>query len=249
MAMSPTPPNSDLSFMQRAVDRARGARGHVWPNPPVGCVIVRGGAIIAEAATHPGGRPHAERKALDMAGEGARGATLYVTLEPCCHWGKTPPCADAIIAAGIARVVCAIHDPDPRVNGGGFESLRRAGVDMSVGLGAVAAKAVMSGFFHRVRTGTPELVISDVGFRMIPDGVDAVLRTSRMGLILETRTRVLGCRNKSTDEVMRWMGALGLTTVAVPSDDPFFRELHISNGMALARRPSNYPQPPLGVEV
>ena len=249
MAMSPTLPNSDLSFMMRALDLAIGARGHVWPNPPVGCVIVRGGAIIAEAATHPGGRPHAERIALDMAGEGARGATLYVTLEPCCHWGKTPPCADTIIAAGIARVVCAIQDPDPRVNGGGFERLRRAGTAVNVGLCADAAEAMMSGFFHRVRTGTPELVVCDVDLSMIPNGIDAVLRTSRMGLILETRTRVLGCRNKSTDEVMRWMGALGLTTVAVPSDDPFFRELHISNGMALARRPSNYPQPPLGVEV
>ena len=117
--MSPTPPNSDLSFMQRALDLAKRVRGHVWPNPPVGCVIVREGAIVAEAATHPGGRPHAERKALEMAGDGARGATLYVTLEPCCHWGKTPPCADAIIAAGISRVVCATQDPDPRVNGGG----------------------------------------------------------------------------------------------------------------------------------
>ncbi|MEM9229014.1 MAG: bifunctional diaminohydroxyphosphoribosylaminopyrimidine deaminase/5-amino-6-(5-phosphoribosylamino)uracil reductase RibD [Pseudomonadota bacterium] len=247
--MSPTPPNSDLSFMQRALDLAIGARGHVWPNPPVGCLIVQEGRIIAAAATHPGGRPHAERKALDIADEDARGATLYVTLEPCCHWGATPPCADAIIAAGISRVVCAIQDPDPRVNGGGFERLRRAGVDMSVGLGADAAESVMSGFFHRVRTGTPELVISDVGFRMIPDGVDAVLRTSRMGLMLETRTRVLDCRHKSTAKVTRWMGALGLTTVAVPSDDPFFRELHISNGMALARRPSNFPQPPLVTEV
>ena len=249
MAMSPTPHNSDLSFMQRALDLARDARGHVWPNPPVGCVIVREGAIIAEAATHPGGRPHAERKALDIAGDGARVATLYVTLEPCCHWGKTPPCADAIIAAGISRVVCAIQDPDPRVNGGGFERLRRAGVDVTIGLGAGAAEGVMSGFFHRVRTGTPELVTGDVDFGTIPDGVDAVLRTSRIGLTLETRTRVKNDMRKSTDEVMRWMGALGLTTVAVPPNDPFLQELHVSGGTALARKPSDLSRPPLGIGV
>ena len=220
--------------MQRALDLAKRVRGHVWPNPPVGCVIVREGAIVAEAATHPGGRPHAERKALEMAGDGARGATLYVTLEPCCHWGKTPPCADAIIAAGISRVVCATQAPDPRVNGGGFERLRRVGVDVSVGLGADAAEAVMSGFFHRVRTGTPEMVTSDLNVGMIPEGVDAVLRTSRTGVMLETRTRVIGCTHKSTDKVLLWMGALGLTTVAVPRDDPFVQELHVSGGMALA---------------
>ncbi|MEQ3710974.1 bifunctional diaminohydroxyphosphoribosylaminopyrimidine deaminase/5-amino-6-(5-phosphoribosylamino)uracil reductase RibD [Tateyamaria sp.] len=247
--MSPTRPNSDLSFMMRALDLARGARGHVWPNPPVGCVVVRDGMIIAEAATHPGGRPHAERKALEMAGEGARGSTLYVTLEPCCHWGKTPPCADAIIAAGISRAVCAIQDPDPRVDGGGFDRLRGAGVDLTIGLGADEASAVMSGFFHRVRTGIPELVIGDVDFGIIPDGVDAVLRTSQIGLILQTRTRMQNCKQKSTDAVMRWMGAIGLTTVAVPRDDPFVQELHASSGMALARMPSNSPQPPLGAEV
>lgn len=249
MAMSPTPPNSDLSFMQRALDLARGARGHVWPNPPVGCAIVREGMIIAEAATHPGGRPHAERKALEMVGDSARGATLYVTLEPCCHWGKTPPCADAIIAAGISRVVCAIQDPDPRVNGGGFKKLRDAGIDVAVGLCGAEARDVMSGFFHRVRTGAPELFVCYVYLSMIPNGVDAVLRTSPLGLMLETRTRVIGCTHKSTDKVVLWMGALGLTTVAVPRDDPIFQGFHLSNGMASALRPSNFPQPPLVTEV
>ena len=128
MAMCPTPHNSDLFFMQRALDLARDMRGYVWPNPPVGCVIVKDAEVIAKAATHPGGRPHAERKAIAMAGCAALGATLYVTLEPCCHWGKTPPCTDAIIEAGVARVVCAVQDPDPRVNGGGFQKLRDAGI-------------------------------------------------------------------------------------------------------------------------
>lgn len=249
MAMSPTLPNSDLSFMRLALDLAAGARGYVWPNPPVGCVIVREGAILAEAATHPGGRPHAERKALDKAGDGATGATLYVTLEPCCHWGKTPPCVDAIIAAGISRVVCAIQDPDPRVNGGGFDRLRGAGVDLTIGLGADKASAVMSGFFHRIRTGIPELVIGDVDFGMIPDGVDAVLRSSKIGLILETRTRMQNCTHKSTDAVMRWMGTRGLTTVAVPTKDLFLQRLHLSIGNSSGPRPSDLSKQPRGIGV
>ena len=132
--MRPTPHSfEDHRWMQHALTLAMRMRGHVWPNPPVGCVIVKNGLIIAEGATRPGGRPHAERVALDRAGADARGATLYVTLEPCCHWGKTPPCADAIVEAGIAPVVCAIQDPDPRVNGGGFRVLRAAGVDLTIG--------------------------------------------------------------------------------------------------------------------
>ncbi|MCH3703261.1 bifunctional diaminohydroxyphosphoribosylaminopyrimidine deaminase/5-amino-6-(5-phosphoribosylamino)uracil reductase RibD, partial [Campylobacter lari] len=114
-------------------------RGHVWPNPPVGCVIVKNGICIGEGATQPGGRPHAERVALDIAGEAARGATLYVTLEPCCHWGHTSPCADAIIMAGITRVVASQQDPDPRVNGGGFRQLAEAGIDVAIGEGAKEA--------------------------------------------------------------------------------------------------------------
>lgn len=118
MAMHRTPPNSDALQMGRALALARQMRGHVWPNPPVGCVIVKNGVVIAEGATQPGGRPHSERVALNRAGASAAGSTLYVTLEPCCHWGKTPPCADAIIVAGVARVVAAMQDPDPCVTRG-----------------------------------------------------------------------------------------------------------------------------------
>ena len=89
--------------MERALVLAREVRGHVWPNPPVGCVIVKHGAVVSEAATHPGGRPHAERKAIEQAGQMADGATLFVTLEPCCHWGRTPPGTDARHGAGMAR--------------------------------------------------------------------------------------------------------------------------------------------------
>ncbi|MBV8591580.1 MAG: bifunctional diaminohydroxyphosphoribosylaminopyrimidine deaminase/5-amino-6-(5-phosphoribosylamino)uracil reductase RibD, partial [Acetobacteraceae bacterium] len=101
--------------MQAALALARRGLGTTWPNPSVGCIIAQQGRVVARAGTAPGGRPHAESLALDRAGEAARGATAYVSLEPCCHWGRTPPCTDALIAAGIARVVIGARDPDQRV--------------------------------------------------------------------------------------------------------------------------------------
>src|SRR6059058_3337645 len=110
-------PEADRAPMSAALSLARRGLGNVWPNPAVGCVIVRDGRIVGRGWTQPGGRPHAETEALARTGEAARGATAYVTLEPCSHWGTTPPCADALIGAGISRVVAAIEDPDPRVAG------------------------------------------------------------------------------------------------------------------------------------
>jgi diaminohydroxyphosphoribosylaminopyrimidine deaminase/5-amino-6-(5-phosphoribosylamino)uracil reductase len=121
----------------------------------VGCVVVRDGRVIGRAVTAPGGRPHAETAALTMAGAAARGATVYVTLEPCCHWGRTPPCTDALIAAGVARVVIAARDCDPRVNGVGIERLRASGIVVEEGLLAAEAEEVAAGFFTRVRLGRP----------------------------------------------------------------------------------------------
>ena len=118
----------DLPHMRAALALARRGLGTTWPNPAVGCVIVRNGRVVGRGTTHPGGRPHAEPIALGMAGEQAKGATAYVTLEPCCHWGRSPPCTDALIAAGIARIVVAATDPDNRVNGQGFQQLRAAGI-------------------------------------------------------------------------------------------------------------------------
>jgi len=229
--------------MQRAVALAARMRGHVWPNPPVGCVIVQDGGIIAEASTAPGGRPHAERQALELAGEHARGATLYVTLEPCCHWGKTPPCTDAIIAAGVDRVVCALQDPDPRVNGGGFENLRRAGIAVSVGPCKDAAQAVMSGFLHRIHTGTPELVVGDLDQHRVPEGVDAVLSTLANRVTLATRRSAQVCPHQSAEQVLRWMGALGLTTVAVPAEDPFWRQAEVKPARLASPTTAEMPTP------
>ncbi|MGE4526929.1 MAG: bifunctional diaminohydroxyphosphoribosylaminopyrimidine deaminase/5-amino-6-(5-phosphoribosylamino)uracil reductase RibD [Rhodospirillaceae bacterium] len=141
--------------MRHALVLARRGLGRVWPNPAVGCVLVKEGAVIAVGWTQPGGRPHAERVALDAAGEAARGATAYVSLEPCSHHGKTPPCADALAAAGVARVVAACVDPDPRVSGRGLARLRGAGVAVTEGVLAAEARELNAGFFSRITRNRP----------------------------------------------------------------------------------------------
>lgn len=149
----------DFPHMQSALGLARRGQGVTWPNPPVGCVLVRDGRVVGRAATAPGGRPHAEPQALAMAGEHARGATAYVTLEPCCHHGQTPPCSDALVAAGVARAVIAAHDPDPRVNGQGAARLRAGGIAVEEGLLASEAQEIAAGFFSRIRRGRPNLTL------------------------------------------------------------------------------------------
>ena len=127
-------------MMRAALALARRSLGRTWPNPAVGCVIVKDGRVIARGRTQDGGRPHAEADALDKAGEAARGATVYVTLEPCSHFGKSPPCADALVRAGVARVVSAMEDPNPSVNGQGHARLREAGIAVEVGEGAARGR-------------------------------------------------------------------------------------------------------------
>ncbi|MBL6430705.1 MAG: bifunctional diaminohydroxyphosphoribosylaminopyrimidine deaminase/5-amino-6-(5-phosphoribosylamino)uracil reductase RibD [Alphaproteobacteria bacterium] len=137
--------------MRRALALGAAARGTTAPNPAIGCVIARDTCILGEGATQPGGRPHAEAMALAAAGAEARGATLYVTLEPCAHVGRSPPCADAIIAAGIRRVVVAMaFDPDPRVSGRGLEKLRSAGIAVETGLLSNQARDTLAGFLCRI---------------------------------------------------------------------------------------------------
>ncbi len=125
---APANPALDHRFMQLALALGRRGLGRTWPNPAVGAVIVKDGVIVGRGWTQPGGRPHAETEALKRAGKAAQGATLYVTLEPCSHQGKTPPCVDAIIRAGIARVVSALEDPNPEVAGKGYAKLRERGI-------------------------------------------------------------------------------------------------------------------------
>src|SRR2546430_7316571 len=145
----------DARFMALALALGRRGLGRTWPNPAVGAVVARDSVIIGRGWTQPGGRPHAETEALRRAGAAARGATLYVTLEPCSHHGKTPPCADAIIAAGIARVVSALVDPNPEVAGAGHWRLAEAGVVVEVGVGAEEARRAHAGHIPRVEAGPP----------------------------------------------------------------------------------------------
>jgi diaminohydroxyphosphoribosylaminopyrimidine deaminase/5-amino-6-(5-phosphoribosylamino)uracil reductase len=150
---------ADQRFMQLALTLGRRGQGRTWPNPAVGAVVVKDGVVVGRGWTQPGGRPHAEPEALKRAGEAARGATLYVTLEPCSHIGKSPPCADAIIAAGIARVVSAIEDPNPEVAGQGHAKLRAAGITVDIGLGAPEAARDHAGHFRRVRDKRPHVIL------------------------------------------------------------------------------------------
>jgi diaminohydroxyphosphoribosylaminopyrimidine deaminase / 5-amino-6-(5-phosphoribosylamino)uracil reductase len=150
---------ADQRFMALALTLGRRGQGRTWPNPAVGAVVVRDGVIVGRGWTQPGGRPHAEPEALRRAGEAARGATLYVTLEPCSHVGKTPPCADAVITAGITRVVSAIEDPNPEVAGQGHARLRAAGITVDIGLGAAEAARDHAGHFRRVRDKRPHVIL------------------------------------------------------------------------------------------
>src|ERR1700760_2752069 len=147
MAEPPQPsPADDIAHMRSALALARRGLGTTWPNPSVGCVVVKDGHVVGRAVTAPGGRPHAEPAALDIAGSAARGATVYVTLEPCCHWGRTPPCTAALAKAGVARVVIGTRDPDPRVDGAGIASLREAGIAVEEGVLRAEADAAVAGF-------------------------------------------------------------------------------------------------------
>jgi len=151
---------NDTAHMRHALVLAARALGRVAPNPAVGCVIVSPDAlVVGRGATQDGGRPHAETVALEQAGEAARGATAYVTLEPCAHFGKTPPCADALVKAGIARVVIANVDPDSRVNGKGIAILRDAGITVEAGLLKNEAAALNEGFLLKVMRSRPMVTL------------------------------------------------------------------------------------------
>lgn len=146
---------SDDRFMALALSLGRRGMGRVWPNPAVGCVIVKDGIIVGRARTADGGRPHAEPQALEQAGERARGATAYVSLEPCAHYGQTPPCAKTLVEAGVARVVIACTDPDPRVAGQGIKILQDAGIEVLVGVREAEAQRDHAGFFSRIGVKRP----------------------------------------------------------------------------------------------
>lgn len=191
-AHPPDPLETDIRFMAAALAYGRRWLGRAAPNPAVGALVVKEGRILGRGATAPGGRPHAEVLALHEAGEAARGADLYVTLEPCSHHGKTPPCADAIVAAGIARVVSALEDPDPRVSGQGHARLRAAGVVVESGVLADEARRAHRGHILRQREGRPAVLLK---LAQTHDGYaagaehDARLRIT--GLIADNRVHMM----------------------------------------------------------
>ena len=151
--------DDDRAHMRAALALAKRGLGNVWPNPAVGCVIVGEGRVVGRGWTQPGGRPHAETEALAMAGAAARGATAYVTLEPCSHHGKTPPCAEALVKAGIQRVLIALQDPDPRVCGRGIALLRQAGVNVVTDVLAAQAAEMNAGFLSKIQRGRPLVTV------------------------------------------------------------------------------------------
>lgn len=149
----------DERWMRLAIGLGKRGLGRVWPNPAVGCVIVRDGRVVGRGFTQPGGRPHAETEALAQAGSAADGATAYVSLEPCAHHGKTPPCAEALIAAKVARVVSAMQDPDPRVAGQGHARLHAAGIEVDTGVLTAEAEEANIGFLTRITQGRPSVTL------------------------------------------------------------------------------------------
>jgi diaminohydroxyphosphoribosylaminopyrimidine deaminase / 5-amino-6-(5-phosphoribosylamino)uracil reductase len=158
-AVSKVDPAHDQRFMALALALGHRSLGRAWPNPAVGAVVVKDGVIIGRGWTQAGGRPHAETEALKAAGKSARGATMYTTLEPCSHQGKTPPCADAIIRAGIARVVSALEDPNPEVAGQGYARLRERGIAVEIGLAVEKARRAHVGHIRRITEGRPHVLL------------------------------------------------------------------------------------------
>jgi diaminohydroxyphosphoribosylaminopyrimidine deaminase/5-amino-6-(5-phosphoribosylamino)uracil reductase len=210
--------------MEMALRLAHRALGTTAENPPVGCVIVKENKVLGVGWTQPSGRPHAETEALAMAGEEARGATAYVTLEPCAHHGRTPPCAEALVKAGISRVVTACEDPDPRVEGRGHAILRDGGVEVVSGIGGVEALADLAGFFSRIKRKRPYVTLK---LAVSADGKIA----ARKG----ERTRITGERAWARVRLMRAHSdavLVGLGTVLV--DCP---TLYSSVGQLLSRSP------------
>jgi diaminohydroxyphosphoribosylaminopyrimidine deaminase / 5-amino-6-(5-phosphoribosylamino)uracil reductase len=184
--------NGDRRWMEYAIRLGRRALGTTGENPPVGCVIVKDDRVLGVGWTQPSGRPHAETEALAMAGAAARGATAYVTLEPCAHHGSTPPCAEALVAAGIMRVVTAVEDPDPRTAGSGHASLKSAGVAVDTGICAADARVDLAGFLTRITRKRPYVTLKA--------GISA---DGKIAAAPGERTQITGPETKSRVHLMR----------------------------------------------
>ena len=215
-----------MTPMQRAIDLARQALGTTSPNPPVGAVVVRGGETVAEGFTLPAGQRHAEIVALQQAGELSQGATLYTTLEPCCHFGRTPPCTQAIIAAGIQRVHLAAIDPNPRVSGCGRAELEAAGLEVAVGEESDAAQVLYEAFAKHITTGLPFVTAK---FAMSLDGKIATHTGDSKWITGPEARGVVQQMRRECDAVM-----VGVNTVL--ADDPQLTARDLQ-GKSLPRQP------------
>jgi diaminohydroxyphosphoribosylaminopyrimidine deaminase/5-amino-6-(5-phosphoribosylamino)uracil reductase len=203
-------PDLDTRFMALALTLGRRGLGNAWPNPAVGAVVVKDGVVVGRGWTQPGGRPHAEVEALRRAGEAARGATLYATLEPCSHHGKTPPCVDAIMAAGIARVVSALEDPNPEIAGQGHARLKSQGIAVTTGVCAGEASRAHAGHIRRVRDGRPHVTLKL-----------AVSSDGKAGLAGRKPAAITGEAARERVHLMRAMNDAVVTGIGtVLADDP-----------------------------
>lgn len=214
---------SELEFMKRALTLARKGVGKTAPNPAVGCVIVKNGEIIAEGWHRKAGTPHAEIHALQMAGKAASGADVYVTLEPCCHYGKTPPCCDALIKAGVRRVVAATLDPFKPMAGRGIQKLRHAGIRVDLGLMEDECRELNRGFIKAVTTGMPYVILKTA---MTLDGFIATETGHSRWITSETSRRTVHRLRSCCDAVM-----VGVDTVI--ADNPDLTVRHVKGGNPL----------------
>ncbi len=206
----PQPQDDDARFMALAMTLGRRGLGRTWPNPAVGAVAVKDGLIVGRGWTQPGGRPHAETEALARAGTAARSATLYVTLEPCSHQGRTPPCVDAIVGAGVARVVSALVDPNPMVAGAGHWRLAEQGIVVEVGIAAEEARRAHAGHIRRMRDGRPHVTL-----KLALSADDKVALAGRRPAV------ITGGRTRNRVHLMRAMNDAVLTGIGtVVADDP-----------------------------
>ncbi len=200
----------DHRFMALALALSRRGVGNTWPNPAVGAVIVKDGVTVGRGWTQPGGRPHAEIEALRRAKKAANGATMYVTLEPCSHHGKTPPCADAIVKAGIARVVSALEDPNPEVAGAGHKKLSDAGIRVDVGIGADEARQIHAGHITRMREQRPHVTLK---LAVSADGKAGAAGRKPVAITGESARERVGLMRAKNDAIL-----VGIGTVL--ADDP-----------------------------
>ncbi len=208
--MSQAGPAEDARYMAMAFALGRRGLGRTWPNPAVGAVVVKDGVVLGRGWPQTSGRPHSETEALARAATAARGATLYVTLEPCSHYGQTPPCADAIIDAGIARVVSALVDPNPQVAGAGHWRMAERGIEVEVGVGAEEARHVHAGHIRRVQDGRPHVLLKL-----------AVSADGKAGLAARRPAKITGEGARTLVHRMRAMSDAVLTGIGTAiADDP-----------------------------